>query len=539
MRHVFLTATVILSVTLSQLTSAAELPDAATLEARQAVIGEIVLEKANIFDLSNPAEDKWLYRMANRFHVVTRDKTIRKQLLIESGDVFSERLVEESERILRRQHYLYDADIRPLRVENGVVDLAVRTRDIWSLGPELSYSRTGGENKWRVGIEEDNLLGRGQLLRFTYEDDVDRTSRSIALADNHLGRSWVSFAAKFSDNSDGGSRFVSAIRPFYSLDTKWAAGGTVFGDDRRDMLYVSGNEVAEYQHERDYLSAFGGWSRGIHNGRARRWTAGVVHDDNLYSATANPTLPTVIPPDRKLVYPFIGFELVEDEFVESRNRNQIAKIEDFQMGFHFTASLGWSDTALGADRDALVFASAASRGFGALEETALLLEAETSGRVESGDLVNALFSFTGRFFHRQSKKRVFFASITGTAGETLDLDNPLYLGGDTGLRGYPLRYRSGESTFVATIEQRYFTDWYPWRLVRIGGAIFADAGRIWGPNPLGEEARGWLTDVGFGLRFSPTRFATRKVFHLDVAFPLNGDASIDSVQISFGSRRSF
>ena len=231
--------------------------------------------------------------------------------------------------------------------------------------------------------------------------------------------------------------------------------------------------------------------------------------------------------------------LVEDEFVESQNRNQIAKTEDFQMGLHVSASLGWSDTSIGADRDALLYRARATRGFGKLDETALLLEGQASGRVESGDLANALLSLHARFYHRQSEKRVFFASITGIAGEDLDLDNPLYLDGDTGIRGYPLRYRSAESSFVATIEQRYFTDWYPWRLVRVGGAIFADAGRAWGPNPLGEEDRGWLTDVGFGLRFSPTRFATTKVFHLDVAFPLNGDASIDSVQISFGSKRSF
>ncbi len=129
--------------------------------------------------------------------------------------------------------------------------------------------------------------------------------------------------------------------------------------------------------------------------------------------------------------------------------------------------------------------------------------------------------------------------LSGTAGHDLDLDNPVQLGGKSGLRGYPLRYQTGDSKVLFSIEQRYFTDWYPWRLFRVGGAIFADVGRTWGDNPIGEQNYGWLKDVGFGLRFAPTRFSTNKVAHLDFAFPLDGDPSIDSVQILLEAKRSF
>jgi outer membrane translocation and assembly module TamA len=104
--------------------------------------------------------------------------------------------------------------------------------------------------------------------------------------------------------------------------------------------------------------------------------------------------------------------------------------------------------------------------------------------------------------------------------------------------GYPLRYQVGESRVVASVEQRYFTDWYPFRLARVGAAVFTNAGRVWGENPLGSDNRGWLVDVGVGLRFALTRL-TSKVVHLDVAFPLNGDDSIDDVQILLEARKSF
>ena len=220
------------------------------------------------------------------------------------------------------------------------------------------------------------------------------------------------------------------------------------------------------------------------------------------------------------------------------NHDQMSRIEDFQMGLRATASLGWSDTSFGADRNALMFTASSSRGFGSLEQTALLLSGNASGRVESGQSANTLASLSARYYRRQSDKRLFFASLGGTAGHALDVDNLVQLGGDTGLRGYPLRYQVGESRLIATVEQRYYTDWYPFRLARVGAAVFADVGRVWGPNPLGPDNRGWASDVGFGLRLALTRVNDR-VIHIDVAFPLNGDPTIDGVQFLLESRSSF
>ena len=514
------------------------LPDLAELEARNAVIGTIVLTRENVFDLSDPEENNWAFRLANRLHIVTRDGTIRKQLLLKSGDTVSKQLAEESVRNLRRNKYLQDAQVRPVSVENGVVDLEISTRDVWSLSPELSISHSANETRSRFGIEDSNLLGRGQMLRLVHDKDVDRTENTIEFADNHLGRSWVSTFLRYSDNSDGDSALISVTRPFYALDARWAAGGSILGDDRRSTIYAFGEEAAEYRHARDYMSAFGGWSKGVRNGWVRRFTAGLVYDDNVFSPVPDPTLPAVIPEDRKLAYPFIGLEIVEDGYVTARNRDQMNQTEDFQMGLRVAASVGWSDRSFGADRDALMFSASSSRGYGSLESTALLLSALVSGRLESGNATNTLLTVNARYYRKQSEKRLFFFRLSGTAGQDLDLDNLVVIGGKTGLIGYPLRYQVGESRLVANVEQRYFTDWYPFRIARVGAAIFANAGRVWGENPLGPDNRGWLVDVGFGMRFSLTRL-TDKVVHLDLAFPLNGDDSLDDVQIVLEARKSF
>ena len=517
----------------------APVPTEEDLEAAGAVIGDVVLERRNIFDLSNPKENKWLYRWANRLHVVTRERVIRNQVLFEPGDAFSGRLLEETERIVRANRFIFDARVEPIRYEDGVVDVKVMTQDVWSLTPDVSFSRSGGENRTALGIEETNLLGRGQLFRLKWIDNVDRTSTQFDFEDTNLGSSWVSMFLRVADNSDGEAQFLSIVRPFYALDSRGSGGGWISTDDRRTALYRLGEEAAEYRHERDYVTAFGGWSAGLRDGWVRRWTAGYVFDDNRFSEAVDPTLPAVIPDDRRLVYPFLGVEILQDAFSTTRNTNQIGRTEDFYMGTRLNASLGWADDALGADRDALIVSAGFNMGFGSLDATALLVNGLVQGRREGGNSKNAETSVRARFYHRQSEKRLFFMELSGTAGHDLDLDNPVQLGGKSGLRGYPLRYQTGDSKALFSIEQRYFTDWYPWRLFRVGGAVFADVGRTWGENPIGERNYGWLRNAGFGLRLAPTRFSTNKVAHLDFAFPLDGDPSIDSVQILLEAKSSF
>ncbi len=514
-------------------------PDDQSVESSSTVIGEIVLNKLNVFDLSDPDENKWLYRLANRAHVVTKDKVIIKQLLFSSGDEYSPRIVDESARILRGNPYFYDVSIEPIQREDGVVDINVTTQDVWTLTPELSLSRSGGENRSKFGFEELNLFGRGQAVTVARTNGVDRESTSFVFSDKHLGRGWVSAALHVADNSDGHSNVLSVKRPFYSLDTHRSAGVSIFDDKRRSVLYRLGNGAAEYQHERVFVSAFRGWSAGLKHNHVRRWTFGVTYDDNRFSAVPVPTLPAAIPVDRQLVYPFFGVEIVENRYAKSNNRDQIGRTEDFLMGRRLTTVLGWSDQSFGATTDAVLYWASASRGYGSIDRNALLLAATTSGRITSGDTQNTLATLSARYYRHQSAKRLFFATMDVTVGGDLDLDNPVQLGGDSGLRGYPLRYQSGDAKILLTVEQRYFTDWYPFRLFRVGGAVFFDAGRTWGENPLGGNNLGWLRDIGLGLRFATTRSGVRKILHLDIAFPLDGDQSIDDVQILLEAKRSF
>ena len=169
----------------------------------------------------------------------------------------------------------------------------------------------------------------------------------------------------------------------------------------------------------------------------------------------------------------------------------------------------------------------------------LLQDIHAGGRVGEGGNENVLVGATFRYYWRNFNKGLFFAEVTGDVADNLDPENQLLLGGDSGLRGYPLRYQDGDRRFRFTVEQRFFSNWHPFRLARVGAAVFFDMGRAWFQDPTNGDDLGLLKDVGLGLRLSSSRGAHGGVTHLDVAFPLDGDQSIKRVQWLVTTRETF
>ncbi|MEJ2181343.1 MAG: hypothetical protein P8Y28_13145 [Gammaproteobacteria bacterium] len=82
------------------------IPDHTTLEQNGTKIGKIIITRQNVFDPNKQEEDVFLFNLANSFHAVTRESIIQDQLLFQSGNPYSHRLIMESERLLRANGYL-------------------------------------------------------------------------------------------------------------------------------------------------------------------------------------------------------------------------------------------------------------------------------------------------------------------------------------------------------------------------------------------------------------------------------------------------
>ena len=517
-----------------------EVPDDATLEAAGARIGKVVIRALDVFDTSRPDENTWLFRSANRLHINTRESTIADRLLFREGDVYQGRLLEETERLLRDTRYLYDAAVRPVRYADGVVDVEVVTRDVWTLNPGVSFGRKGGESTSGFEIEELNLFGRGSQINLKRKNEVDRTIDTIRYIDRQLGSTWWALELEHSNFSDGGAQRFSLERPFYALDTRRAGGVSLYDTDRIDTRYDRGERVGEYFVDNRFRSAWYGFSGGLQGRFVTRWSVGVTSDERVFDPVQGSRFKTVVPRDRKLVYPWAEVEWLENDFRAVRNRDQIERTEDFQYGWRAGMRLGYSTTGLDADRNAVVFTSHASKGLELSDKSSLLFAGSLDGRYEEGNFADTLLSASARYYHRQSERRLFYAGLSVDAGEKLDADRELMLGGDTGLRGYPLRYQGGQGRWLMTLEQRFFTDWYPFRLVHVGAAAFVDVGGTWGRDPFASSnTHKVLSDVGVGLRLGNSRSGLGNVLHIDFAFPVNGDKSLKSMQVTVETKRSF
>jgi hemolysin activation/secretion protein len=186
-----------------------------------------------------------------------------------------------------------------------------------------------------------------------------------------------------------------------------------------------------------------------------------------------------------------------------------------------------------------MLAGSVTKGVSLTGRQSLFFDVDTRGRLEGGRFAGGLLETEARYYFRQSPRRLLYLALSATAGSNLDQDQQILLGGDNGLRGYPLRYQSGEGRWLFTAEQRLFSNWYPFQMFNVGGAVFYDMGSSWGRDPLGTESQGLLRDVGFGLRFGNSRSALGNVLHIDVAYPLDGDSSVDSIQFLVQTKKSF
>ena len=510
----------------------------AELEQRGARIGTIEILVDDVFETSTQLAAP--YRIANDLHISTQDSTVQQQLLFRTGDLYERRVLDETARMLRAQRYLNEASVEPVRYNeaDNTVDVRVRVHDVWTLSPGLSFARKGGENSTRVKFADTNFLGRGKELSLARSSNVDRTAWELGYVDPNVFGSWWKLSAGHSSLSDGSDSELSLERPFYALDTRWSAGFAA-GDATTDVSrYSLGHAVERLQMQRRRFEIGGGFSEGLHDGWTTRYLGGLRYDAREFRRLAAEPGAS-IPSDRVVAYPWVGIEVLEDQYVSTRNLDQIGRTEDLYLGLSARLEAGFASTALGSTHDGAILNGRLQAGADLGNEQYLIHSLGFGTRIEGDALANASLDWSSRYYLRQSVHRVLFASVSGTLTSHRDPEEQLLLGGDNGLRGYPLRYQAGDERALVTVEQRFYTDWQPLKLFNVGAAVFFDAGRTWGRDEFAAAPAGWLKDVGVGLRLGSARSGLGNVLHIDLAFPLDRTSDIDGLQLLVETRRSF
>ncbi len=492
-----------------------------------------------IFNENDPAENNWLYRTVNYLHIDTRHRAIEKQLIVHPQTALDARVVQENERLLRDNPYLADAMIVPHQICGGQIDLLVVVRDIWTLIPTVSFARTGGENRSEVGISDNNILGTGRRASIEYNRNADRTGISIKYRNSELFGNHTRLRVTYQDNSDGELKSVDLARPFYQLDSSWSAGASIHDETRLEDIESGQQTINRFRHDIHQYEVFNGWSAGLIDNRVHRWSLGVTDQEDDFSVV-DPASPPP-PDDRRLLYPWLAFESIEDRYWTTTNISQIFRHEDILLGTRWAVRAGYADEDFGSTENAAIFNfnNLYTNSFG--EHHLFQASASTDGRVNTstGNLASSFFNLRFTYFHFLDEDDRLFANLRLAAAKNINQDEQLTSGGDENLRGYPDDTQRGNRRWLLTVERRYYLDLHLFRLFRFGAALYLDAGRTWDTETADAPSARTLANAGLGLRINPSKARSEKVLHIDIAAPLVDRSDIDSYQLLITGKSEF
>lgn len=197
-------------------------------------------------------EKDFFKRTANALHKRSTTRSISNQLLFEKGDRLDPLILRETERLIRQQEYIHDAQIRvkPVTGTKDSVDLLVVAKDRWSLTGAAAFNL----NNPMVRLKERNFLGLGHRFENALNYNFKEVSGSkLSLNGNYsfplFRKSYINATAYYGTNFNNSHQGISINRPFYSIVTKWAGGINLFRNNTYSYFPIDTFPLQFYQQD--------------------------------------------------------------------------------------------------------------------------------------------------------------------------------------------------------------------------------------------------------------------------------------------------
>jgi len=517
---------------------------------------------------------------ANIFHRTTREHHVRRESLQQAGDRYDQDLVEETTRNLQDPSLSNVVAVLPVKSATpGMVDLLIVTRDIWSLRFNQDYEIQQGQLiYYTASLSENNLFGWRKNLAVVFVIDQGEMSFGPSYIDpNILGTrlklqaafSWI-WARQIGEIAagplEGSSSHFRLEYPLWALARHWGAYSDFqhFDGVRRrfegtDLRLVPVSDGASLATPP--VGPTAPWEYGLRTialssavtrsfprpALIQRISLG--HELNLVRPFLLADFPYLCgAPERtrfsQLVFPlsersadlFLLYQLFTPRYRTYRDFNTFDFREDVQLGPSLSLKAGRASELFGSDKDfSLLQASLdlAAGWWGGLESVGVSWEGRLAGNEMTDQLVQGRASLATPVLARLVR-----LVAAGNVGFLYVNARKRYfaVGGDTGLRGYPVGQFVGTGAeFIGHIEARSMA--LKLAFLRLGGLLFFDAGHA-------AADAGSLTlydDVGFGLRLLIPQLDTYSL-RADWAFPLRPASGMPAGwpgRMSFGFRQVF
>jgi len=484
------------------------------------IIERIDIIQEDVFDSAEA--HSFIPKLVNGLHIETHRGIITREILFKVGEAYDSADVAETARNLRRVGVFRQVAVDSITGDSGVI-MVVTAKDGWSTQLDLRFRITGKQADWQVALNERNLLGTSTRFSTKYRKTPDRSSIQFAFLQPRLLARTVSLGVRYEDRSDGLRGSLAVERPFFSLSDK--AGISTLLDIRNERVirFFDGfSTVNDSLRRRFFLGRVEAATSLYANRR------GYLHLGLFGQVRRDDYAPWPSPTSTRRVTGTLGpfLEWRKANFAVARGFARQGQDEDVDLSTFARVSLLPAPRFLGYDQD----------GVGGLLQVRLGTQLPSRGGFAWIDArVNGVYNAA----HDSLKAGLDSGSVTlgGTVvvsparghlaighADIGWIKNTLPgaefdLGFANGPRGFPIHAFTGDRTYYVMSEYRILLTDDLFKSAAVGVAGFFDHGGAW----YSTQARRVGTDIGLGLRLSPSRVADANQTRFDLAYRFKND----------------
>ncbi|WP_371876551.1 BamA/TamA family outer membrane protein [Pyxidicoccus fallax] len=500
------------------------------------VLEEVLVTTEDVVAESDPYPN-----LLNIFHIRTREEVVRREVLLQPGEPYSDALAQETARNLRALPLFSVVRLIPVKGRApGTVALLVVTKDLWSLRLNSSFSAVGSLLQYlQLQGTEQNFLGRGKKLAVDFTLRLDTLSFGQSYTDPRvLGSRWslsesaAIIIGRESGKPEGSRGSVAVSRPLYSLSTPWSTSASVAWNVETNRVYrgadiwqlpFPGGSPVPYVYRTEEVAGGVSYTRSF--GYRYKWnlggTLGAYH--YAYDPPSSSMLSEeqqawfrreYLPRAEDAGYASLSLRAFEARYEVLRDVDSYALSEDFQMGHSVSVTLRYAPPVFDSTSH-FAEAGVAGRYRLRLGEALTTMSAATAIRRQLGEGAG----WTNRRWATelvQVSPKVLGGRFVarGVLDVNIDdlFDRVTLLGGGNGLRGAAADAYSGKRLLLVNVEYR--SKPLVVRTVHVGGVLFFDSGSAFDDQP------DMVHSVGVGLRVLFPQFNVVP-FRFDFGYVLN------------------
>lgn len=311
-------------------------------------IERIGFEKS-IYDSAKKV-DKTITWLANKLHVDTRLKIIRRHLFIKENQALNPHELADNERFLRDKDFILDSRIMVTPVDGtDSVDVTVITRDVFSFGGTLGGTIPTSP---KISVYDANVDGRGQRIEFTALVDQDRTPKfgySLMYRKSSVMGSLTNLELRYTELNSGYSfgdenefaLLMRLDRPLVSPYSRLAGGAEISRNWSENVFAEPDSTFLKYKYK--VLDGWIGYNIGIHkdlSDRNRKFIA-LRYVDGYYVDQPDQT---EYQEERKYndIFGYLSeFTFYRQNFYKTRYVFGFGRTEDIPYGYTLGFSAGY------------------------------------------------------------------------------------------------------------------------------------------------------------------------------------------------------